>query len=648
MALVQKRKATDSNKTARRKRTKLTPPPYIYDTLGQDEIRVLVLSPGSHDDPLAGRLETVSLDDQPQYRAISYVWGPALHPFRLQLSSGELKITESLHGALRNFRSDTEHVGLWADAVCINQGNTEERGTQVNIMADIYREAVEVLVWLGEAKRSDTMAFWMIEFLGRYKEKRKREPFDHYDFWRIKSLPSAFHDTLAESESQLTCHCCQAPFPVKCVCLDSGLGALASLWKRSWFTRLWVVQEVTVSVGAVFHCGRHQVSMERLKGAAVVHTDWLLHNRDHLRVSRVERTAVERARQVLEDCCHENILLVKLMHSAFLFASEPRDRIYAIRAITYEGFTGHLTPDYSIELPKLWQNVAIVVLQTLPGVMNASVLALAAVQSTPHLSGLPSWVPNLEHLDGCCRRKIDTYQGEVIDFHAGGQSPGFEVIHDVTETQFLSICGKKLWSIQSVLQDSQFPASPQEDRVSLCEVVSMHGLCQYVTSYLLPWYYKCHSFTCCNRDTDKVSRREFRILLRHGFRPPDWTLPFDGELRSTLDKGSVIHNLQNGTQVEARQIYDDLKVFLRLDVCSYRIDLTRIMARTAEGHLGWVPKRTRPGDRICLFAGAPFPFIIRDAGSGYYEIVGDAYIHGIMSGEAWPDDETETEIITLK
>lgn len=39
---------------------------------------------------------------------------------------------------------------LWADAVCINQADDAERGSQVGMMGRIYGQAARTLVWLGD------------------------------------------------------------------------------------------------------------------------------------------------------------------------------------------------------------------------------------------------------------------------------------------------------------------------------------------------------------------------------------------------------------------------------------------------------------------------------------------------------------------
>lgn len=51
--------------------------PYAYQVLNveQRQIRVLTLLPGNWHDPISCELEAVSLDDDPPYFALSYVWG---------------------------------------------------------------------------------------------------------------------------------------------------------------------------------------------------------------------------------------------------------------------------------------------------------------------------------------------------------------------------------------------------------------------------------------------------------------------------------------------------------------------------------------------------------------------------------------------
>ncbi|KAI6844147.1 hypothetical protein KC340_g2376 [Hortaea werneckii] len=118
------------------------------------EIRILLLQPSEEeDDALYADLEIVSLDSEPEYKAISYVWGDATDTTVMFVNGGKaIEITKSLAAALRRFRESRAFVALWADAVCINQEDLQERADQVRIMGRIYASAIQVNVWLGRVR----------------------------------------------------------------------------------------------------------------------------------------------------------------------------------------------------------------------------------------------------------------------------------------------------------------------------------------------------------------------------------------------------------------------------------------------------------------------------------------------------------------
>lgn len=61
---------------------------------------------------------------------------------------------------------------------------------------------------------------------------------------------------------------------------------------------------------------------------------------------------------------------------------------------------------------------------------------------------------------------------------------------------------------------------------------------------------------------------------------------------------------------------------------------------TAKGYLTSVPYTAKVGDSIVLLAGGKVPFILRPTGD-HYHFVGPCYVHGIMNGEAFPEDLDE-------
>jgi len=130
-----------------------TPEVHNYDPFEEsrpDEIRVLRVHPSaSIDDPVICDLRIVSLGDNPEYAALSYTWGPPLFDHQITCDGRNFMITGSLHWALRRFRATGWQI-LWADQICIDQSNLEERSRQVLLMKDIYEKALKVFVYLGE------------------------------------------------------------------------------------------------------------------------------------------------------------------------------------------------------------------------------------------------------------------------------------------------------------------------------------------------------------------------------------------------------------------------------------------------------------------------------------------------------------------
>jgi hypothetical protein len=57
----------------------------------------------------------------------------------------------SLFSALHDLREDTRSFLLWADGICINQGDNEEKAVQVQLMGRIFEGATNTIVYLGPA-----------------------------------------------------------------------------------------------------------------------------------------------------------------------------------------------------------------------------------------------------------------------------------------------------------------------------------------------------------------------------------------------------------------------------------------------------------------------------------------------------------------
>jgi hypothetical protein len=109
---------------------------YKHKPLEQpDHVRLILLLPGTFDEPLSCRLLHCQRTPTIPYTALSYVWGDSGFSDTL-LVRGETAhedaimpymITRSLHKALQSLRPLYEPLFVWTDQICINQLDNAEK-----------------------------------------------------------------------------------------------------------------------------------------------------------------------------------------------------------------------------------------------------------------------------------------------------------------------------------------------------------------------------------------------------------------------------------------------------------------------------------------------------------------------------------------
>jgi hypothetical protein len=131
-----------------------TPPSaHLYDDLQDGEIRLFKLDLNTTGN-IVGHLQTVEMSLAPSFYALSYVCGSDACSEEITISNRAVLVKPNLFAALKelwsNFQSGhIAKLAIWIDAICINQGNEEEKAEQVRKMHGVFTGAVEVLVWLG-------------------------------------------------------------------------------------------------------------------------------------------------------------------------------------------------------------------------------------------------------------------------------------------------------------------------------------------------------------------------------------------------------------------------------------------------------------------------------------------------------------------
>lgn len=211
----------------------------IYDPLPAGPyIRVLILEPGRSRQPIRCRLSTVNLEEDPDFEAISYVWGRGIKRKKIICNDQRVKITANLLQALIALRSPSRSRTVWADSISINQKDNEEKGHQVALMGPIYNRARRVLIHLAGDDRghANMAASFVSEKCAMIRHLvqtlRAGRPVEETS---ILPYPSA-------EEKHLLMN-------------DARLKALKYLLDHMWFQRGWVIQEAVLAQDAVIVWG---------------------------------------------------------------------------------------------------------------------------------------------------------------------------------------------------------------------------------------------------------------------------------------------------------------------------------------------------------------------------------------------------------
>jgi hypothetical protein len=175
---------------------------YSQSSLGSDNIRLLRVLPCADDTaPIQCKLCDYHLQKSTmgthQYEALSYVWGGSdKHKF-VFIDGYHLPVTANLHNALSRLRDHSFERIIWADSVCINQMDKQEKEYQIQLMAKIYGLANRVVVYLGEAADDSDQALEDI---------------------RVSAGDESTKSSISEKSQE----------------------AVLKLVKRQWFRRIWV------------------------------------------------------------------------------------------------------------------------------------------------------------------------------------------------------------------------------------------------------------------------------------------------------------------------------------------------------------------------------------------------------------------------
>lgn len=111
-------------------------------------IRVISILSGADDAIIECTVQQVDLNDA-DYICLSYTWGSEEDTKTITMNGQPFLVYSNLWTFLLRAREKEINVPLWIDMLSIDQTALEERNHQVQMMADIYRNASHVIAWLG-------------------------------------------------------------------------------------------------------------------------------------------------------------------------------------------------------------------------------------------------------------------------------------------------------------------------------------------------------------------------------------------------------------------------------------------------------------------------------------------------------------------
>lgn len=584
---------------------------YQYRPLGANEVRIFTLVAGLREDQIKIRLRTHNINETPQYHAISYCWGDARVPEQCLCeddgSISSFHLTDNLCEALRVFRRVDRDIALWADQICINQGDFDEKAHSVRLMGRIYYNAAGTMVWLGMSDASTSEAFRVVYETYDQVQQVKQ------DLALSDNYTGTYPLTISpEGASEWT--------------------ALRKLLRRSWFNRLWVLQEVVLSRKSLIVCGEHNVPMDKLwtvcaavraldseQGGTKTHLDRTDDEFQYMVMCHVATRETDDY-----DFCRPYLNLLNLMkHARNLKSTIPADKVYGIVGLANDIDIHDIPIDYSKPAREVFARVTRCIIQS-----KGDLSALDLVDAGwPRSRGqrdkvlgppsLPSWVPDFRYGYGGYRNvrlsmgPMLSYHGNSRVYRATGLSRA-EITND--NTLQLILRGVLVGSITEVSDPDGngtegMAINPKvlvgREWSHFAHQVATDGIYSPTGETIELAYWRLRLLDVLPHEKNPQDRKRRVEPVMHTPEPQQIQLDSDGYPETCNDLA--------------------LRVFMNT--------VRKRLFITNSGYLGMAHESCLQGDLVYLLMGGETPYILRSLGNGTYQFQGYAYVHGIMDGE---------------
>jgi hypothetical protein len=125
--------------------------PYVYEDLPFGaNICLLNTGPGNRGEDIICAMHAVPLNYTAAYTAVSFRWGEPVLDHAVHCEGKEIEVTKNLYSALQRLSLTKRNHLVWANSICINQTNIQERGLQIRSMGALHPKAADTFAYLRE------------------------------------------------------------------------------------------------------------------------------------------------------------------------------------------------------------------------------------------------------------------------------------------------------------------------------------------------------------------------------------------------------------------------------------------------------------------------------------------------------------------
>ncbi|KAI1759160.1 HET-domain-containing protein [Hypoxylon sp. FL1150] len=322
------------------------------------EIRLLevIEAPSEPTELITFRGTTRKLNHQPEYKALSYCWGDDTKRLPIEVNDKIIYFSESLVHALYSVKAKPGDL-LWADAICINQGDPVEKANQVRLMHLIYSKAEATIIWLGSEGPNTKYAHAFLENVDLVGAHKYLERLDLLGERHARPVSIGKYNTALRTTQH----------PVR------ALRGLHELLTMPYWERVWIIQEIARAHVVSVRCGSFRFDLNNLIACSVHLKD--LPRRNHTLINAIE----EFRRQEL-DAQRGGLrmtLLEALLRSRYSLATNPRDKIYAMLGLTRDGQDLVPTPTYTETVEEVFRQLSMAFIRS-PHPIDSTLVSLWA------------------------------------------------------------------------------------------------------------------------------------------------------------------------------------------------------------------------------------------------------------------------------